>query len=313
MQKVLCIGELLIDFICTDKDVLLKDGVNFIKKAGGAPFNVCVAINKMCASSYFLGSVGDDPFGKFLEQMLKTYDINCDGLKKCINMPTTMAYVSLQSSGERDFYFYRSADEHYKFEDINIKILEDCSIFHFGSATAFLGGDLEDTYFKLLSYAVDNKKIISFDPNYRDMLFADKKNKFIECSKKFLLHADFIKLSYDEALLLSNQKNLDDALSHLYKISQKNILITLGDKGTMLFNKDGKNLVPTIKATMIDATGAGDAFIGAFLSKICKNLSNNKQITTEDLVSYISFANKVGAITVQNYGAAESIPYYNML
>lgn len=309
MQKVLCIGELLIDFVCTDPDVSLTDGVNFIKKAGGAPANVCVALQKMGTDSCFLGSVGEDPFGDFLEQMLQHYGVNCDGLKKCPHMPTTMAYVSLQSNGERDFYFYRNADQHYRFEDIDPSILERCEIFHFGSATAFLGGDLEETYFKLLSYAREHQKIISFDPNYREMLFADKKEKFIVCSKQFLAHADFAKLSEEEALLLANTTHLDDAAAYLHRISGKTILITLGENGTLLYHREGKTIVPTTKVKMVDATGAGDAFIGAFLSQVSEHIARSHQaIPTETLRSYIAFANRVGALTVQHYGGAESIP-----
>jgi fructokinase len=64
MKKILCIGEALIDMICTDRGQALSDGQHFLKKAGGAPANVAAAIAAFGGSVDLAAKVGDDPFGK---------------------------------------------------------------------------------------------------------------------------------------------------------------------------------------------------------------------------------------------------------
>ncbi len=125
----------------------------------------------MGAQAYMLGAVGDDQFGYYLEETLKKYDVNTENLIKTSNANTTLAFVSLDSDGERDFKFNRGADAEYTYDMIDLNVLENANVFHFGSATAFLEGDLRETYFDLLDYAKVNDKWITFDPNYRDALF----------------------------------------------------------------------------------------------------------------------------------------------
>lgn len=76
-SKVFCIGELLIDFICRDDEDLVN-GINYEKKAGGAPANVAATISKLENKAYFLGQVGNDSFGKFLLNTLREFDVDTE-------------------------------------------------------------------------------------------------------------------------------------------------------------------------------------------------------------------------------------------
>ena len=305
MGKVICPGELLIDFICSDKTAFLMEGVNFIKMAGGAPANVAVAIKKMGAQAYMLGAVGDDQFGHYLEKTLKKYDVNTENLIKTTNANTTLAFVSLDSDGERDFKFNRGADAEYSFDMIDINVLENANVFHFGSATAFLDGDLRKTYFELLDYARSNEKWITFDPNYRDALFENDKENFIKSSKEFIGSAHIVKVSEEEARLITGEKKPENAALELNFLGAQYVLVTLGSKGALLSTADHQEFIPVEAVKMIDSTGAGDAFIGTIVA--C--LANNDNLSLDTLKEYIVLANKAGAITVQKYGALESIPY----
>ncbi len=71
-MKVLCIGEALIDMICTDRGSRLADGQNFLKKAGGAPANVAAAIAALGGQVDMAAKVGKDPFGQHLIDLLNT-------------------------------------------------------------------------------------------------------------------------------------------------------------------------------------------------------------------------------------------------
>lgn len=302
MQKILCPGEALIDFVATEALGDLSQSEQFIKKAGGAPANAAGAMQKFGVEAYFMGTVGDDPFGTFLKNSLQQFEINTSLMETVANIPTTLAFVSLDSNGERDFVFNRGADAKLKLTDLNILSQFDC--FHFASATAFLGDDLETSYDQILKYAVDNHKLITFDANYRDALFGDNQQMFIDKCLKYISYSDIVKLSDEEAKLLASTDDLHAAGSKLQKLNNKYILITLGEQGTSLFSPEGHTHIPTTPVKMVDSTGAGDAFIGTVVALATKA----DDLNLEAMIEIIKVANHVGGLTTQSYGALESIP-----
>ena len=146
-----------------------------------------------------------------------------------------------------------------------------------------------------------NNKIISFDANYRENLFADKKEEFIKCSVDFIKDSFIVKLSEEEALLISGKNEVKEAAQYIVKLGCENLIITLGKKGSLVTTKKTQVLVPTKEMVMIDATGAGDAFMGAVIAQII-----NKP--DKDIVEIVKLANLVGGITTTKIGALESIP-----
>ncbi|MCX0369885.1 carbohydrate kinase [Clostridium perfringens] len=304
MKKVLCAGEALIDFVSNKPGASLKDTEGFVRKAGGAPANVAAAISKLGAEAYFCGTVGSDFFGEFLEETFKKNNINTDMMIKLNNKNTTLAFVSLKEDGDRDFRFMRDADSELTFDEVKNK-LNQFDLFHFGSATAFLGGELKNTYYKLKDYAKENNKIITFDANYRDALFEDKKEEFVKCCKDFIKDSNIVKLSEEEAILISNMSSIENAAKYIVNLGCENLIITLGKKGALLTTKEKQLLIPTKEVRMVDATGAGDAFIGAVIAQV---LNNEKDRSIEEI---IEMANFVGGITTTKVGALESIPTWD--
>ena len=302
MKKVICPGEALIDFVSMDIGKTLKATDGFIKKAGGAPANVAAAISKLGAEAYFCGTVGDDAFGGFLEDTLNNNNINTELLFKIKNN-TTFAFVSLMENGERDFEFARDADECLTFDMISDR-LEEFDLYHFGSATAFMGGNLKDTYFKLKEYAKSNNKIISFDANYRESLFGNNKEEFIKCCKEFIVDSNIVKLSEEEAKLISGIEDIKEASQYIVNLSCENLMVTLGKEGTLLSNREKQILIKTKEVKMKDATGAGDAFIGAVIAQILNEPGKSME-------KIVEMANLVGGITTTKLGALESIPTWD--
>ena len=302
MKKVICPGEALIDFVSMDIGKTLKATDGFIKKAGGAPANVAAAISKLGAEAYFCGTVGDDAFGGFLEDTLNNNNINTELLFKIKNN-TTFASVSLMENGERDFEFARDADECLTFDMISDR-LEEFDLYHFGSATAFMGGNLKDTYFKLKEYAKSNNKIISFDANYRESLFGNNKEEFIKCCKEFIVDSNIVKLSEEEAKLISGIEDIKEASQYIVNLGCENLMVTLGKEGTLLSNREKQILIKTKEVKMKDATGAGDAFIGAVIAQILNEPGKSME-------KIVEMANLVGGITTTKLGALESIPTWD--
>jgi fructokinase len=313
MKRVFCIGELLIDFVAENQGNDLSKAKEFTKKAGGAPANVACAISKLGGRSAFIGCVGQDPFGTFLLKVLEDADVDISLAQKNMDIFTTLAFVSLDEDGERDFVFSRGADKELKY-DSSIKSSFKDNIVHFGAATALLGGNLEDAYNRYLFDALTQNAFICFDPNYRGDLWKGKEEKFIKKCGPFIEKSNLCKFSMDEAHLLSNKSSLEEACAYFHDLGTQVIVITLGEEGTLLSTKHFKKTVPSIEVQPVDTTGAGDAFIGCFLNELAAMDTLSTIDSEEDqLTLMVRKANKAGAITTTNFGAIESLPTKDQL
>lgn len=312
MKKILCIGEALIDMICTDKGSPLSDGEHFLKKAGGAPMNVAAAIAALGGDVMVSAKVGNDPFGKHLVEVLDAFQVNTTHVIQSPDHFTTFAFVSLMENGERDFHFNRGADGMLSIDDLDAIDLNTCGIAHFGSATGFLPGPLQHAYQELLKRAKAQSLYISFDPNYRQLLFGNNQKEFIERSWAFMEQSDFFKVSDEEALLLTGAKTVDESADIFFEKTRATFAITLGKEGTLLGLNRQTYTIPSIAITPVDTTGAGDAFVGAVLFQL--SLLDHSAMRNLDEVAWIQIftnANKAGARTCEYMGAMEAFKHLN--
>ena len=312
MKKVLCIGEALIDMICTDRGTNLSKGQNFLKKAGGAPANVAAAIAALGGGVDMAAKVGKDPFGVHIIELLKEMGVDTQWVLQDEIYFTTFAFVSLMEDGERDFYFNRGADGQLSSKDLSGLNLNEYSIVHFGSATSFLPGPLQSAYIDLLEQSKKAGVIISFDPNYRHLLFRNNTQSFIDQCWPFIEQAHFFKLSDEEAILITGCDTVHDAAASLRKKSKAVFAITMGKEGTLLSMGDHLEMIGSIAITPVDATGAGDAFVGAVLFQLINsNPSLLEQIDIDLWKKMIANANKAGARTCEFMGAMEAFKHLN--
>ncbi|MDW7660053.1 MAG: carbohydrate kinase [Bacillota bacterium] len=307
MNSILCIGELLIDFIGAETGKPIAKQSSFLMKAGGAPGNVACTIGALGGKCYLSGAVGKDGFGDFLIETLKSFNVSIDAVKRS-EEHTTLAFVSVDQNGERDFVFNRGADADLDRTDIDNGIFEECPIIHLGAATGFLEGSLKKTYIKVLSESYEKNRFISFDPNYRSAFWANDTENFIETAKLFIEKSDLVKLSEEEALLISEKGSLNEAVIFFKEQYSAVFAITLGSEGVRLFNRawDEKISAPVVKVK--DTTGAGDAFIGALIYEIGKSEAP-KMAVKEKLImmEYAEKSNRVASVICTEYGALTAL------
>ena len=126
----------------------------------------------------------------------------------------------------------------------------------------------------------------------------------ILCCKEFIADSDIVKLSDEEAMLISGMENVEEAARSIVELGCKSLIVTLGKLGALVTTKETQVLVPTKKIEMKDATGAGDAFIGAVLAQILNE-------PNKDIFEIVKLANIVGGLTTTRIGALESIPTWD--
>ena len=312
MSNILCIGEALIDMICTDTNTALSKGEHFLKKPGGAPTNVAAAIAALGGKVSLAAKVGKDPFGVQLIDVMKDFGVDTTFMLQDDTHFTTLAFVSLMDNGERDFVFSRGADGQLSESDIADINLENYNIVHFGSATAFLEGQLQQAYTTLLQQAIQHNCIISFDPNYRHLLFKNNIDSFIKQSWHFLTNCNFFKVSDEEAMLLTNTQTVAEAAHILLQKTTAVFAITLGKDGTLLGFKGATYIIESIAIKPIDTTGAGDAFTGGVLYQLKdKSFIEIKALDLASWQHIIAKANKAGARTCEFMGAMEAFKFLN--
>lgn len=307
--KILCVGEALIDMICTDKGTTLSAGNNFLKKPGGAPTNVAAAIAALGGKVELAAKVGNDPFGKQLIEVMQGFGVSTKWMLQDEHFFTTLAFVSLMENGERDFLFNRGADGQLSRAEIEEINLDEFHIIHFGSATAFLPGPLQTAYQNLLQRALQKSIYISFDPNYRHLLFKNNSETFIDQSWNYLESCNFFKMSDEEAILITGASTLNNAVKILTEKTKAVFTITLGKEGTMLGINSETVIIPSIPVKAVDTTGAGDAFVGAVLYQLSTMQEDLNNISFDNWKNIISNANKAGARTCEYMGAMEAFKH----
>lgn len=305
MSKLYSIGELLIDFQSVGFGSL-KETEKFSKKAGGAPANVAAQAVRLGNEAVYLTKVGNDGFGDFLIESLKEVGIDTQYISKDKNYNTSLAFVSFQENGEREFSFYRktAADLFFTKEDFAKVSFKKDDILEFGSV-ALQTEVSRKTHKYLIKKAKESGSIVAFDPNIRLNLWEDKK-ELRHIVNEFYKYADIMKIGVDELEFIS-ELEIDEAIQKVLSEGIKILLLTDGSKGAKLFVNNKRYECSGYKVKTVDTTGAGDSFFGAFLGMLLKN-----KVSKEDLVSdkvnyqaLLEFACKAGAYTTTQYGAIQ--------
>lgn len=167
-MDILCVGEMLIDFLPGNEPG------SYLRRAGGAPANVAIAIARNGHSSGFLGMVGEDDFGRFLVSTLEENGVEVVCKTMTNEAVTTMAFVTLSDEGERTFTFARKpgADMLLSVSDIPTGSIEQSTVVHAGSCSLSQSPAAEATAYALRMAHLKGK-LVSFDTNYRNLLWND--------------------------------------------------------------------------------------------------------------------------------------------
>lgn len=308
MNKLISIGELLIDFIPKEKGRKLKDVVNYERVAGGAPANVAACVTRLGGSAIMLTQVGVDGFGDYLIESLNAVGVDTSYIKRTEKANTALAFVSLTNDGERDFSFYRnpSADMLLEAKDVDESIFKKGDILHFCSVD-LVDYPVKKAHKVAIEYAQKHGMIISFDPNLRFPLWPDK-DAYKKTIRNFIPEAHILKISDDELLFITGIDTREDAIQSLFKGNVRIVILTEGSKGASIYTKQKVIFVPSETVKPVDTTGAGDAFIGAIIYQLLARgiTLNNLEDVQDDAI--VSFAHKVSRHVVLEKGAIPVMP-----
>ena len=306
MIDIMTLGELLIDLTQRGSDE--NGNGEFTAYPGGAPANVAVAASRLGSTTGFIGKVGNDAFGRSLADTLKKDKVDIKGLYFDDEQPTTMAIVSVDETGERDFSFYRNpgADTQLTAEEAIAALAADMpKILHVGSLS-MTNSPSKEACVEAVKYAKENGAIISYDPNYRAALW-DSEDHAVEMMKALLPYADILKVSDEEMEMLTLVGDFEEGSRILAEYGAGIVLVTLGADGVFVRMGRKTATVPGFKVDVADTNGAGDTFLGAMLMQIATGMTGPEDVWTQ-LLGMVRYANKAASITCSRHGAIPAMP-----
>ncbi len=303
MYDVVSLGEILMDMTPMPG----REGMLYEPNPGGAPANVAVACSRLGARSAFVGTVGEDFFGRLLVHTLEMNGVDISCIHRTSKAPTTLAFVHLDGRGERSFSFYRKpgSDLFLHWGQKEKQLLENTKIFHFG-ALSLTDQPARMVTKKAIRYAKQKKKIISFDPNLRLNLWRSERearSRILAC----LRWVDILKISEEELLFLSGRPTFGEGIVWAKSLRCPVVLITRGGEGVLCLFQGGVISTGSYKVEVVDTTGAGDAFVGGFLAELSRE-ERPFHISSERLLQIVKWASAVAALTVSRRGAIPALP-----
>jgi len=306
MPDVIAFGELLIDFVPTVSGVSLIDAPAFKKAPGGAPANVAAGLAKLGVSAGFMGKVGDDPFGRFLAETLRSVGVDTTALQFSAEARTALAFVSLRADGEREFMFYRhpSADMLHSPEEVDQDYIRRARVFHFGSIS-LIGEPSRGATLLAAQTARDAGLLVSYDPNLRLALWPSEAAAKDGIMLGWRL-ADVIKASDEELAFLSGEEDVRAGARRLWHPDLRLLVVTRGAAGCSYVTTGFAGSVSGFAVQAVDTTGAGDGFVAGMLKGLLESPGAcHDEQTLREICRY---ANAVGALTTAERGAIPAMP-----
>lgn len=307
MYDVVALGELLIDFTTIRAD---SDGYpTMAAHPGGAPANFLAAIAKFGGKAAMLGKVGTDTFGKLLTNTLREVGIETKGIVASDDFFTTLAFVTLDANGDREFAFARKpgADTQLRFDELELSLLDETRVFHFGTLS-LTGEPSRTTTYRAVEYAREHGKLITFDPNLRKPLWRE-----LDEAKQQMLwglaHADVVKISDEEVEFLFGLGVQEGAQYILEHFPVKLVFVTCGPDGCWFQNKNASGHVDSLRnIQVVDTTGAGDIFGGSAVWKLLQTGKAPEVLDEAALREIVSFACTAAGLSTTKPGGISSVP-----
>ena len=307
--RVLCLGEMLYDFLADQPGVPLEQVKSWTPYPGGAPANVACGLTKLGTPTGFIGCVGQDDLGTALVELLQSIGVDSTGIQRHSTAPTRAVYVVRSLTGDRTFAGFGGCDTA-AFADAHLQA-NQLSIAQFETADFLVLGTLELAYpasraaiSRALQMADQHYVKIVVDVNWRSVFWRDEATA-LPLVHELIRQADILKLSEEEAEWLYNTTD-PGVIAHRLG-SVEGVLVTAGEKGCAYYLGGNEGNIPAFKVEVEDTTGAGDSFVAGLLHQLCQH--GLKKLTDPAMAkSMVSYASAMGALTTMRPGAIAAQP-----
>ncbi len=304
MGKIVALGEVVSDIYRGEEISAVELG--FVARPGGAPANVAVAACRLGSEAAFVGSVGEDLFGDFILRALASEGVDTSAVgRQSPPTRTSLAFVEIGADGDREFTFYRSspaADELLSPEDVAEDMVQGASFVNFGSIP-LIREPVRSATHRIAELARKLDVPIAFDVNFREHLW-DSAEAAREAVDPLLDLSTTVKLGDDELSPLLGTDDVEEAAGMLLDRGVSLVLVSKGPEGAFYAAREFSGEVPTFDVgEIVDATGAGDAFLAAALVHLSDKPLEEDRVHEATLMGCAA-----GALACTDYGAMRALP-----
>ncbi len=298
MRDLLTIGETMAAFASYEK-MPLRYAHNFGMRIAGAESNTAMGLAKLGFESSWVSKVGDDEFGAFIVNQIRSEGVDTSSVVKDKEHSTGVMFKET-TAGETRVYYYRenSAASHMTKDDISEDLIKQFRMVHMSGITPILSPECMELTNEVFRIAKENNIKISFDPNIRKKLWKDR--CFVEEIRSFVLQANIILIGLDEAEVLFQTKDHEAIFDILFQQGcAEYVGLKDGANGSWVADKETYIKVEPHACKCIDPIGAGDAYNSGFIAAVLKGSS---------LKAIGKMASVSGALATETTGDIEGYP-----
>lgn len=294
MQKIdiIGLGEVVIDWVAEiphfPKPDEKIDAISENYFSGGVTANYLVCVARLGVSSGFIGAVGDDSYGEFLLKDFKEENVDSSLTLKRKGKKTPVNFIFVAKGEKTIIQSPHMKTTKIEIDDLNYEYIANSKLLH----TTIIHQDVTE---KAIDIAKDNDVKISID------LESQIAQKGWTNLKNILLKADVLIPNKEGAKSITNSESPEKAAKDLINKGIPLVIITMGSQGALVTTNKFQKLIPTYKVeNIVDTTGAGDTFNGAF--------SVAYWIKGWDLEKSCRYANAAASLKIQKLGARTGMP-----
>lgn len=292
MIDIIAIGEALVEL--NQK----APGEAFTPGFGGDTSNVAVAAARCGAKAAYVSAVGADRFGQSLLDLWAREGVDATHVKVNGGAHTGIYFVSHGPQGH-EFSYMRagSAASRMSEADMPADAIRAARALHVSGISQAISSSAADAIFEAIAIARQAGRLVSYDPNLRLKLWPLTRARAI--IHEAMRHCDVALPGFDDAVQLTGLSQPDAIADFYLKLGARVVALTLGAAGALVATAQRREAAPAPRVAAVDATGAGDAFDGAFL---CEYLA------TGDAFGAGRFAVAAAALSTTGYGAIAPLP-----
>lgn len=291
-DKIIAIGELLIDLVPANMDVRLNECGEIIKTVSGSSGIFACAVARISGNAGFLGRVGTDSLSVMASNAIRDQGVDLSHVKVSDEGQIGLAFIEYTDEG-RHYQYYRknSVGSHYSAKDLDKDYIKNAFAIHYSGMLLGLTEDMRSACIRAVEIAKENGVLVSFDPNIRTELMdtAESRDRLIWAVR----HADIIAPTLEEAQFITGEVDEKRILDTLHSMGPKVVALTRDKSGAIVSCGGEVAYSDGIDVEAIDPTGAGDAFAAALVYGIQQAFPLDK---------LAAFCNSVGALVTTRRG-----------
>lgn len=291
---IVCLGEPLIEFNRPKEG----DGRTWLQGFGGDSQNVAIAAARQGASTGYLTSLGQDWMGDAFMDLWKAEGVDASRVTRHPTAPTGVSFVTHSAAGHKfDYLRKNSAASLMTPDTLAVDYIAGAKVFHFSAIGQAISESARATCDAAMEAARKAGVKVSYDTNLRLRLWElGLARKVIDAT---IARCDIALPSLDDSQQLTGFKEADAIADYYLRLGAPLVALKMGSEGSLIATKDERTRVPPHKVAAVDATGAGDTFDGAFLTRL---------LVGDDAVSAARYANVAAALSTTGYGAVTPMP-----